>query len=86
MDVDIEWNELTYCLANEDRTVDLVPLSTTVFDANAVAKQNVCINSRRKFSLPELNCNLEIKTTIGRLRSKHFIVYIQIRLRTLPKQ
>ncbi|GFX13590.1 RNase H domain-containing protein [Trichonephila clavipes] len=45
---------------------------TTVFDANAVAKQKLCSNPRKKFSLPELNYSREITTTITRLRTKYF--------------
>ncbi|GFU17179.1 RNase H domain-containing protein [Trichonephila clavipes] len=43
-----------------------------VFDANAVAKQKLCSNPRKKLSLPELNYSREITATITRLRTKHF--------------
>ena len=46
-----------------------------VFDVNAVAKQKLWANPRRKFSLPELNYNRKITMTIIRLRTKHFKVY-----------
>ena len=69
--VDIE-NELGESLAKEARTIEPVPLSTTVFDVNAVAKQKLCAKTRRKFSLPGLNYSREITTTIARLRIKHF--------------
>ncbi|GFX37942.1 RNase H domain-containing protein [Trichonephila clavipes] len=49
-----------------------VTSSTMVFDANAVAKQKLCSNPRKKFLLPELNYSREITTTITRLRTKHF--------------
>ncbi|GFV09283.1 RNase H domain-containing protein [Trichonephila clavipes] len=58
-------------LANEARTHE--PLSsTTVFDVNAVAKQKLSSNSRKKLFLPEVNYNREFTSTITRLRTKHF--------------
>ncbi|GFU47283.1 RNase H domain-containing protein [Trichonephila clavipes] len=69
--VDIEGNKVAGSLANEARTFVPVTSSTTVFDANAVAKQKPCSNPRKTFSLPELNYSREIMTTITRLRPKH---------------
>ena len=67
--LDTERNKLVAYHANEARKVEPVPLSTTVFDANAVAKQKLCANPLRKFSLPELSYSREIPTTIARLRT-----------------
>ncbi|GFT79154.1 RNase H domain-containing protein [Trichonephila clavipes] len=59
-------------LVNEARTFEPVTSSTTVFDANAVAKQQLCSNPRKKFSLPELNYSREITTSKTRPRTKYF--------------
>ncbi|GFU40736.1 RNase H domain-containing protein [Trichonephila clavipes] len=70
--VDIEGNEMADSLANEARTLEPLTSSTTIVDANAVAKQKLCSNPRKKISLPELNYSREITSTITRLRTKHF--------------
>ncbi|GFV71347.1 RNase H domain-containing protein [Trichonephila clavipes] len=59
-------------LANEFRTLEHLTLSTTVFDAQAVANQKLYSKPRKKISLPELNYCREITSTINRLRTKHF--------------
>ncbi|GFT55053.1 RNase H domain-containing protein [Trichonephila clavipes] len=46
--VDIEGEEIVDFLANEARTLEPLTSSTTVFDANAVAKQKLCSNPRKK--------------------------------------
>ena len=70
--VDIEGKKLADSLANEARTIEPVPLSTTVFDGNAVAREKLCSNPPRNLSLPELNYSREITTTTARLRTKKF--------------
>ncbi|GFY14544.1 RNase H domain-containing protein [Trichonephila clavipes] len=63
---------MTDSLVNEARTLEPVTSSATVFDANTVAKQKLCSNPRKKFSLPELNYSRGIITKITRLRTSHF--------------
>ena len=69
--VNIEGNEAADVLAKEARKINPSPLATTSFDANAVAKRKLCHNSKKKFSLPELNYDRAITTTIARLRTGH---------------
>ncbi|GFU58509.1 transposable element Tcb2 transposase [Trichonephila clavipes] len=57
-------------LANEAKTLEPLTSSTTVFDANSVAKQKLCSNPRKKLSLPELNYSREMTATITRLKTK----------------
>ncbi|GFV33085.1 RNase H domain-containing protein [Trichonephila clavipes] len=70
--IDIEGEQLADSLAKETRIIEPVPLSTTVFDANAVAKQKLCTKPRKKCCLPELKYNRQITTTITRVRAKNF--------------
>ncbi|GFT69666.1 RNase H domain-containing protein [Trichonephila clavipes] len=70
--VDIERNTMADFFANEARTLEPATSSTTVYDANSVAKQKLCSNSRKTFSLSELNYCRETPATIIRQRTKHF--------------
>ncbi|GFT32253.1 RNase H domain-containing protein [Trichonephila clavipes] len=59
---DIEGNEAVDSFANEAKTLEPVPSSTTVFDVNAATKQKLFSNPRKTFFLPELNYSREITT------------------------
>ncbi|GFS74679.1 hypothetical protein TNCV_3978131 [Trichonephila clavipes] len=45
--VDIEGNDMADSLANEALTLEPITSSTTIFDANTVAKQKLCSNPRK---------------------------------------
>ncbi|GFX96508.1 RNase H domain-containing protein [Trichonephila clavipes] len=67
--VDTKRKELANSLAKEGRTIEPAPLSTTGFDANAVAKQKALLKPRKISSLPESSHNRKVTTA---LRTKHF--------------
>ncbi|KAF8796655.1 hypothetical protein HNY73_001004 [Argiope bruennichi] len=69
--VDIKGNEKVDILAKEARENPQPSYSLTVTDANVIASLRLLPASIQKHSIPALNCDHIISTTIARLRTKH---------------
>lgn len=68
--VDIDGNEEADILAKEARDDPQLPNSMTLSDADAIASRRL-LQASAKHSIPALNCDRAISTTIARLRTKH---------------
>ena len=69
--VNIERNEQADSLAKEARNINPPPMTITCFDANAVARHQLCSGLRKKWCFPELNPDRGITSTISRMRTLH---------------
>ncbi|CAL1272681.1 unnamed protein product, partial [Larinioides sclopetarius] len=70
--VDIDGNERADILAKEARDNSQPSNSLTLTDADAIASRRLLPASSQKQSIPALNCDRAVSTTIARLRTKHF--------------
>lgn len=70
--VDIDGNEKADILAKEARDNSQPSNSLTLTDADAIASRRLLSATSQKHSIPTLNCDRAISTTIARLRTKHF--------------
>ena len=70
--VGIDGNEKANILAKEARDAPQLSNSLTLTDADAIASRRLLPSSSQKHSIPALNCDRAVSTTIARLRTKHF--------------
>ncbi|KAF8778141.1 hypothetical protein HNY73_014895 [Argiope bruennichi] len=68
----IEGNKKADILAKEARETPQLSYSLILTDADAIASRRLLPASFQKHSIPALNCDRTISTTIARLRTKHF--------------